>query len=91
MARANHERPTSEWEFSHAVSEGDVLVHEEYGEQWQVTSVLEDGAINVRRIDADRRGPNDRDTWSEENVRGALAHGEMFRKADGLSHELATF
>jgi hypothetical protein len=91
MAISDHERPTSEWEHSHAISEGDVLVHEEYGEEWEVTTVEKSGNVRVRRVDDGRRGPNDRDAWSEKAVRSGLAHGEMYRKRDGLSHELATF
>ena len=87
----NHELPTSEWEHSHAVEEGDTLVHEEYGEEWEITTVEDSGNVRVRRVDDGREGPNDRDTWSEEAVRQSLATGDMHRKSDGLSHELATF
>jgi hypothetical protein len=87
----NHELPTSEWEHSHAIEAGDVLVHDETGEEWKITSVEDDGNVNVRRVDDGRDGSNDRDTWSENSLRTALAHDEMHRKDDGLSHELATF
>ena len=86
---ATHELPTSEWTHSHALETGDEL-ETKYGERWEVTTVQDDGAVRVRRVDDDRAGTNDRDTWSEEAVRTSLAHGEMER-TDGLSHELATF
>jgi len=92
MARntAPEDEPASNWTHSHAVQEGDEY-ETEYGEVWEVTTVQDDGAIRVRRIDDDRSGPNDRDTWGEEAVRMALAHSEMERVSDGKSHELATF
>jgi len=85
-----HDLPTAEWTHSHAVSEGDEF-ETQYGEVYEVTTVHDDGAIDVRRLDDGRRGPNDRDTWGEEAVRQSLANGEMERTRDGLSHELATF
>jgi len=83
-------QPTSEWEHSHALTEGDEL-ETKYGEVWEVTTIQDDGAARVRRIDSDRSGPNDRDTWSENAVRTSLANNEMHRQSDGKSHELATF
>ena len=87
---ATHELPTSEWTYSHAIEAGDEL-ETEYGECWEVTTVQDDGAVRVRRVDDGRAGADDRDTWGEEAVRTSLAHGEMERVSDGLSHELATF
>jgi hypothetical protein len=84
------DKPTSEWEYSHAIAEGDVLVHH-HGEEWQVTTVEDDGNVRVRRIDEGRAGPNDRDAWGEEAVRQMLANGDANVKNDGRSHELATF
>ena len=92
MARntAPEDEPTSNWDHSHAVQEGDEL-ETEHGEVWQVTTVQDDGAIRVRRIDDGRRDANERDAWGEDAVRTSLAHDEMKRVRDGKSHELATF
>ena len=84
-----HELPTAEWTHSHALEAGDKL-ETEHGEVWEVTTVQDDGAVRVLRVDDGRNGPNDRDTWGEEAARTSLAHGEM-QRTDGLSHELATF
>jgi len=81
-------QPTSKWEYSHAVAEGDEI-ETEHGELWRVTTVQDDGGIRVRRLDNNRRDANERDTWSEEAVRTSLTNAEM--EIDGKSHELATF
>jgi len=86
-----HERPPSEWEHSHAVKEGDVLVQGRDWGEWEVTTVEDNGNVRVRRVDEDRRDADERDTWTEEAVRHALASGNMTRKSDDLSHALATF
>lgn len=92
MARntAPEDAPTSDWDHSHAVQEGDKY-ETEHGEVWQVTTVQDDGAIRVRRVDDARRDANERDTWSEEAVTESLANGDMARVSDGKSHELAAF
>jgi len=83
-------QPTTEWQHSHALTEGDEL-NTEHGERWRVTTVEDDGTVRVRRLDDGRRGPNDRDAWSEEAVRHSLSNGELERVSDGKSHELATY
>lgn len=92
MARkiAPEHAPTSDWNHSHAVQESDEF-RTEHGEVWKVTTVQDDGAVQVRRLDSGRRDANERDTWAEEAVRTSLAHEEMRRECDGKSHELATF
>jgi len=87
---APEDAPTSDWTHSHTVQEGDEF-RTEHGEVWKVTTVQDDGAVRVRRLDSGRRDANERDTWGEEAVRTSLAHDEMRRERDGKSHELATF
>ncbi len=82
----NHELPTSEWEHSHALEEGDELL-DHTGKEWRVTEVTGTGDVEVRRLD-DTHG--EVENWSEEGTTEALATGSIERK-DGLSHELATF
>jgi hypothetical protein len=91
---ATHELPTSEWEHSHAVEEGDVLVldrHDRAEMKWRVTTVEDNGNVRLRRIDDGRRDADERDTWDESSLANSLAFGDIKRERDGLSHELATF
>lgn len=85
MARANHELPTSEWDHSHALSEGDVLHDTQYDDgEFEVVTVHDDGSVTLREDDGET------ETYPEDEITGALAHGN-FETDDGLSHELATF
>jgi len=84
------DKPTSEWDYSHALAEGDEVVTQ-WGEVWEITTVEDDGNVRVRRLDDGRSGPDDRDTWDEDAVNCSLANGTMELKDDGQSHELATF
>ena len=81
----NHELPTSEWEHSHALESGDRVVTEG-GEEWDITNVRDDGSVWAVAVHFD-----DAESWSEKAVTNSLSTGDMHRKRDGLSHELATF
>lgn len=82
-----HERPTSDWEHSHAIEGGDVLIDTQYGDgPFEVVEVHDDGSVTL--LD---REHGDTETFSEEEITGALADGNFERERDGLSHELATF
>jgi len=82
---APHMKPTSQWDHSHVLEAGD-RVETEAGEQWDITDVRLDGSVWAVCVDFD-----DAESWSEKAVTTSLAHGEMHRVSDGLSHELATF
>lgn len=88
----NHELPTSEWEHSHAVEEGDVYNVDEFGVDMEVVEVHNDGSVTANLcpegVDEDERIEQE---YSEEEVTTALADGLWERESDGLSHELATF
>lgn len=88
-----HNRPTSEWEHSHAAEEGDKFVFfegEPHEEHWQITS-MDDKMVHVRRLDDGRVSADERDAWPHESLNEQLAQGEAKRERDGLSHELASF
>lgn len=65
---------------------GDEL-HFDDGSVWEITSFDHDeDMVNVRRLDDDRRGANDRDSWTAESIQSALVHGEA-ETDDGRSTE----
>jgi hypothetical protein len=84
---ADHDRPMSDWEHSHALDEGDILLDTQY----------DDGPFTVERIDDDGsvtlydHEHDDTETYPEDEITGALADANLERQRDGLSHELATF
>ena len=82
---ADHNQPTSEWEHSHALESGDRIVTND-GERWDITDVRPDGSVWAVCVDYD-----DAESWTEDEVRTALANDELERESDNLSHELATF
>ena len=75
--------PESNWTFSHALADGDILVDSE-GVKFEVVEVSDDGGITALESDGTEW------TWTEAEITGALAHGN-FQTPDGKSHELATF
>jgi hypothetical protein len=82
-----YQRPTSDWEHSHAVEADDVLVDTQ-GERFRVDSVNDDGSVDVTLLDDEH---DVTDSWTEEATRTALTNGDIHRERDGLTHELATF
>lgn len=86
-----HERPTSDWEHSHVLSAGDELTDTNTGTPITVDEVRDDGSIKCRVWLDERHGQDyETEVWSEREATGALADG-IFKRDDGLSHELATF
>ena len=89
---ANHERPTSDWEHSHQVSEGDNYRVEDFGVTMTVQTVKENGDVVADMVpDGNDDNPIKGQEYSEEEIRRALADSLWVRESDGLSHELATF
>lgn len=83
----DYNKPNSEWEHSHAIEAGDVLVDTQYGDgPFTVETVHDDGSVTLRNHEY-----GDTEEFSEGEINGALADGIFERKSDGLSHELATF
>jgi hypothetical protein len=74
----DHTKPESEWEYSHALETGDVLVDGDRGERATIT-VHDDGAVAF-----------DGETFTEREVTAALRDGTLERD-DGLSAELAGY
>lgn len=88
---AKHERPTSDWEHSHALEAGDELTDTNTDTPITVDEVRDDGSIKCRVWIDQRHGQEyHTEIWSEREANGALADG-LFERKDGLSHELATF
>jgi hypothetical protein len=88
---ANHERPTSDWEHSHALEAGDELTDTNTNTAITVDEVRDGGSIKCRVWLDERHGQEyDTEVWTEQEANGALADG-VFERDDGLSHELATF
>lgn len=93
-----HEKPTSEWEHSHAVQEGDTLVFydgEEFEERWEIAAV-DDELVRARRLPVDHRddnwqGSDEMASWPHDGLAEQLDQGEAKRESDDLSHELAAF
>ncbi|SEO70249.1 hypothetical protein SAMN05216388_101746 [Halorientalis persicus] len=91
------DKPTSEWDYSHALAEGDVLVHtdDQTGEQavWEIAAVNDDGSVRAEMVDqspGDVAG-NPTEHWSEDEITRSLADDVLGLRDDGRSHELATF
>lgn len=83
----DHTRPTSEWEYSHAINTGDILIDTQYGDgPFEVVEIHDDGSVTLRDQEH-----NDTETFDEAEITGSLADGNLERESDGLSHELATF
>lgn len=86
-----YQKPTSEWEHSHALEQGDELVDTNEDTPITVKSVNGDGSVEVRIWIDERHGQEyTTETYPEGDVTTALADG-IFETVDGLSHELATF
>jgi len=80
-------QPISEWEHSHALQEGDLLVDTQYGDgPFTVETVHDNGDVTLYNHEWD-----DTDHHPEAEITGALADGNLERNADGKSHELASF
>lgn len=89
---APEDAPASDWEFSHALQNGDELVDTNEDTPITVNSVNNDGSITCRVWIDQRHGQKyTRDTWTEKEVNCALADGIFKRVSDGKSHELSTF
>ena len=86
-----HELPTSEWDHSHALEEGDELIDTTTGAEITVFEIHDNGGI-TGQVWIDQRGGQEytKREWSQEAIALALAYG-IFERLDGLSHELATF
>lgn len=82
-----YERPTSEWEHSHALEPGMELT-DQYAISIDVEAVNEDGSVDV--FVREENGNEYHEQWTEEEARVALTDG-VVETVDGLSHELATF
>lgn len=84
-------RPTSDWEHSHAVNEGDVFDVDYFGVAMEVVDVHDDGSViaNLCPDDVDGDGKIEQE-YSEEEITNALADG-LWERTDGKSHELATY
>jgi len=82
---APEDAPTSNWDFSHCVQEGDRFKVDD-SEHWDIVSVRDDGSVRAVCVEFD-----DAETWSQQGVTNSLANGDMVRVSDGKSHELATF
>lgn len=74
----DHTKPESEWEHSHALETGDVLVDVDRSERATIT-VHDDGAVTF-----------DGEMFAEREVTAALRDG-TFERDDGLSAELASY
>lgn len=82
-----YEKPTSEWTYSHAIEVDDVLVDTQYGDgPFTVVTIHDDGSVTLRDESNDSE-----ETFSEREITGALADGNLERERDGLSDELATY
>lgn len=75
-------KPTSDWGHSHALNEGDELT-DQWGESGTVENVHDDGSVTVSWESGE-------EVHSESSMNTALANGDVER-ADGKSHELATY
>lgn len=78
-----HERPTSEWEHSHVLAEGDRVHDTDRGVPGIVDSVRENGSVLIAWEDG-------AETHTETEVTTALADG-LIEREDGLSDELASY
>lgn len=81
---ADYKKPTSEWDHSHALSEGDVLIDTWDDSEGTVEVVAEDGSVLVNW------DGKETERYTENSVRVSLRDG-LFKTPDGLSHELATY
>ena len=87
---ASEDKPTSNWDHSHALNDGDELTDVENETPITVDEVRDDGSISCRVWMDQRHGQEYmRKEWTEEEVRVALRDG-LFERDDGKSHELAT-
>jgi hypothetical protein len=93
----DHTRPTSDWEHSHALETGDILIDTAEDTRLLVEAVGDDGGVTWVAVDdssgamGERIKFNDtRETFSEEEITTALADG-IVESTTGLSHELATY
>lgn len=87
----DHNKPTSDWEHSHALTEGDELVDTGEDTPLTVEAVHDDGKVTVHVWGDERHGGDYvTETWDEEEVRVGLRDG-IIETTDGKSHELATF
>lgn len=85
------DKPTSEWEYSHALKEGDELIDANQGTAITVDEVTNNGSIECRVWIDERHGQEyTKETWTEKEATGALADG-VFETTSGLSNELATY
>jgi hypothetical protein len=84
-------QPTSEWEHSHALSEGDELTDTGEDTPLTVIAVHDDGGVSLRVWRDQRHGQEYYDIREDEDsIRTALTDG-IFETTDGKSHELASF
>jgi len=75
-------KPTSEWDHSHALQEGDELVDDD-GDVGTVVSVHDDGSVTVAWGGGEMK-------HGEGSITRSLADG-VVKTEDGQSHELATY
>jgi len=78
----NESQPTADWEHSHALNAGDELRAND-DDCGSVEAIHADGSVTVA-------WESGSETHSETAITTALTHGEIER-ADGKSHELATY
>ena len=93
----DHTRPTSDWEYSHALEAGDILIDTNENTRILVEEVHDDGSVTWVAVDdssgamGERIKFNDtRETFDEAEITTALAD-EIVETTTGLSHELATY
>ena len=87
----NHELPTSEWEHSHAVNEGDKYHVDYFGVAMVIKTVHDNGDVTADLVPDGEENTKITQEYTESEVTEALSDGLWERKSDGLSHELATF
>lgn len=89
---SKEDQPTSEWEHSHALTEGDKIEDTDENTPITVTEVRDDGSIKVKQWFGSDHGEGDYVTaeYTEGQTRVALADG-IFERTDGKSHELTSF
>lgn len=87
----DHNKPTSEWEHSHALEADDELVDTNEDTPLTVEEVHDDGSITVKVWIDQRHGQEwTTETYDEEQTRVGLRDG-ILETTDGLSDELTNF
>lgn len=85
------DEPESNWDYSHALAEGDELTDVQNETPITVDEVRDDGSVSCRAWLDQRHGQEyTREEWSEEEITTALADG-LFETVDGQSDGLATW